>query len=70
MALLAGFGARVAAAALAADMVGAVSTPGRVEGGAFNLGLAPALLVLMLVVVWAGPGRLSVDRRLAVRLGA
>ena len=68
LALIAGFGTRIAAAALAADMVGAIATAGRVEGGTFNLGVAPALLILMLVVLWTGPGMWSVDRVLARRL--
>ncbi len=68
LALIVGLGTRIAAAALAADMVGAIATAGRVEGGAFNLGVAPALLVLMLVLLWAGPGVLSLDRVIARRL--
>ena len=68
LALIAGFGTRIAAAALAADMVGAVATAGRVEGGTFNLGIAPALLILMLIVLWTGPRMWSLDRVLARRL--
>ena len=64
LALIAGFGTRIAAAALAADMAGAVATAGRVEGGTFNLGVAPLLFVLMLVLLWTGPGMWSLDRRL------
>ena len=64
LALIAGFGTRIAAAALAAAMVGAVATAGRVEGGTFNLGIAPLLFVLMLVLLWTGPGAWSLDRRL------
>ena len=41
LALVTGFGTRIAAAALAADMVGAVATAGRAEGGTFNRGIAP-----------------------------
>jgi uncharacterized membrane protein YphA (DoxX/SURF4 family) len=63
--LLAGLLTRPAAALLAGDMVGAVVTAGRVEGGAINLALAPALLVAMLFLLWAGPGRWAVDSRLA-----
>jgi hypothetical protein len=36
-----------------------------VQGGAFHLGVAPALLVLMLVLVWSGGTRWSLDARLA-----
>ena len=68
LALIAGLGTRIAAASLAADMVGAISTAGRVEGGALNLGVAPLMLILMLVMLWAGPGRWSLDRALARRL--
>ena len=65
-----GLGTRIAAAALAADMVGAISTAGRVEGGSFNLGVAPLTLGLMVVVLWAGPGRWSIDQVFAHRLNA
>ncbi len=68
LALVIGLGTRIAAAALAADMVGAIATAGRVEGGVFNLGVAPLALVLMLVILWAGPGVWSIDRVLAGRL--
>jgi putative oxidoreductase len=68
VALIMGFGTRIAAAALAANMVGAIATAGRVEGGAFNLGVAPLMLVLMLVILWAGPGACSIDRVIARRL--
>ena len=64
LALVAGLGTRLAAVMLAGDMVGAIATAGRVEGGAINLGLAPALLVVMLFLAWSGSGRWSVDARL------
>ena len=67
VALIVGLGTRIAAALLAANMVGAIATAGRVEGGAFNLGVAPLMLVSMLVLLWAGPGMWSIDRRLARR---
>jgi putative oxidoreductase len=60
--LLAGLFVRPVAAVLAADMVGVLVTAGRVEGGLLNLGIAPMLLVAMAGLVWAGPGRLSLDR--------
>ena len=62
--LVAGLATRLAAVMLAGEMVGAIATAGRVEGGAINLGLAPALLVVMLFLVWSGAGRWSVDARL------
>jgi putative oxidoreductase len=63
--LLLGLATRPAALMLAGDMVGAIVTAGRVEGGAINLGLAPALLLGMLVLLWIGPGRWALDGRLA-----
>jgi putative oxidoreductase len=62
--LIVGLFSRLAAFALALDMFGAITTAGRVEGGAFHLGVAPAMLLLMLFLLWAGPGRASVDERL------
>ena len=70
IALVIGFGTRIAAAVLAANMIGAIATAGRVDGGSFHLGVAPSMLALMLVLVWAGPGRFSVDRVLASRRGS
>jgi putative oxidoreductase len=58
---------RPAALALALNMVGALATAGRVEGGDFHLVYGPVLLVAMLFVLWAGPGRWSVDERLRAR---
>jgi putative oxidoreductase len=66
--LVAGVATRLAALALAGDMVGAIATAGRLEGGPVHLGLAPVLLAAMLTLVWAGAGRLSVDGRIAGRL--
>ena len=58
---------RPAAVALAADIIGALATAGRVEGGSLHLVYLPILLVCMIVLLWAGPGRLSLDERLARR---
>jgi uncharacterized membrane protein YphA (DoxX/SURF4 family) len=69
-ALLLGLFVRPAAAALAADMVGVIATAGRVEGGWLNLGVAPSLLVVMIFLVWVGPGRLSLDAVLQRRASA
>ena len=55
--LIIGLMTRPAAAALALTMVGAIATAGRVEGGSFNLGVAPTLLLAMLVLLWTSPGR-------------
>ena len=65
--LVAGLGVRPIALGLAGDMAGAITTAGRIDGGAINLALAPALLVVMLALVWAGGGERSLDSRLAER---
>jgi putative oxidoreductase len=66
--LILGLLTRLAALALAGDMIGAIVTAGRVEGGPINLGLAPALLAAMLVLLWTGPGRVSLDALVLDRL--
>jgi putative oxidoreductase len=66
--LLLGLLTRPAAVMLAGNMIGAISTGGRVDGGPVHLGLAPTLLVTMLVLVWLGAGRYSVDAALLRRL--
>ena len=66
--LVVGLLTRPVALLLALNLVGAIATAGRVDGGAFNLGVAPAMLVAMLFLVWAGSGHLAVDRVLRVRL--
>ena len=66
--LVVGLLTRPAAALLAANLVGAVATAGRVDGGTFHLGVGPAMLVAMLFLVWAGSGRLALDRSRVVRL--
>jgi putative oxidoreductase len=63
--LLLGLLSRMAAVLLAGDMIGAIATAGRVEGGAINLVLAPALLLAMGILLWIGPGRWALDGRLA-----
>jgi putative oxidoreductase len=62
--LVLGLATRLVALALAGNMVGAIATGGRVDGGFVNLGLAPMLLVVMVYLVWAGAGRFSIDERL------
>jgi putative oxidoreductase len=62
--LVVGLLTRPAAGLLALTMIGAISTAGRVDGGSFHLGVAPTLLVVMLVLVWTGAGRPSLDSRL------
>jgi putative oxidoreductase len=68
--LVVGLFTRPAALLLAANMVGAISTAGVMEGGSFHLGVAPALLVAMVFLLWAGPGALALDNRLAGGGGA
>jgi putative oxidoreductase len=66
--LLLGLLTRLVAIGLAGNMVGAIATGGRVDGGFVNLGLAPALLAGMLFLVWAGAGRFALDALLRRRL--
>ena len=63
--LVVGLFTRLAALILAVNMVGAIATAGRVDGGTFHLGVAPTLLVAMLFLVWAGSGAFAVDTKLA-----
>ena len=63
--LVVGLFTRLAALLLAVNMVGAIATAGRVDGGSFNLGVAPTLLVAMLFLLWAGSGALALDAKLA-----
>ncbi len=67
--LILGLGTRLVALALAGNMVGAISTAGPVDGGPIHLGLAPALLVAMLLLVWAGAGARSLDLAMGRRMG-
>lgn len=66
--LIAGLLTRPAAAALALTLIGAIATAGRVEGGSFHLGVAPALLAVMLLLLWVGSGRPAVDAILEQRI--
>ena len=61
--LLLGLRTHFAAIVLAGNMIGAIATAGRVEGGFVNLGLAPALLLVLLVLAARGAGRGSLDAR-------
>ena len=62
--LLVGLLTRPAALMLACNLIVAISTAGRVEGGTFHLGVGPAMLVAMLFLVWAGSGALALDNRI------
>jgi uncharacterized membrane protein YphA (DoxX/SURF4 family) len=66
-ALILGLLVRPSAVLLACNMVGAITTAGRVEGGPVHLILAPSLLACMLFLLWAGPGSPSMDERLRPR---
>lgn len=59
--LVAGLLTRLAALALAGDMVGAIVVSGVREGELISLTLAPALLVTMLVLLRTGAGGRSID---------
>lgn len=66
--LLAGLLTRLAALALAGNMAGAIVVSGIGEGEVLpSLTLAPLLLAAMLFLLWAGPGKRSLDARLAGR---
>jgi len=65
--LVVGLLTRPAALLLALNLVGAIATAGRVEGGSFHLGVGPAMLLAMLFLVWAGSGRLALDRVIRAR---
>ena len=67
--LVLGLATRLVALALAGNMIGAIATGGRVDGGFVNLVLAPLLLLGMGFLVWAGAGRWSLDEVLARRRG-
>lgn len=60
--LIAGRLTRPAALVLAGDMVGAIVVSGLGRWEPISLTLAPALLLVMLLLLWAGPGRLTVRR--------
>jgi putative oxidoreductase len=61
--LVLGIGVRVAAFVLAGDMVGAIIVSGIQEGEPISVSLAPALLVVMITVLLAGPGRWTAQMR-------
>ena len=68
--LVLGLFTRPAAAALALTLIGAIATAGRVEGGSFHLGVGPALLAVMLLLLWTGAGRPALDAALERRVTA
>ena len=65
--LAAGLLTRLAALALAADMIGAVVVSGLARGEVISLTLAPLLLVAMIILIRFGAGAWSLDLWLAAR---
>lgn len=63
IALLLGLLVRPVALALAGNLIVAVATAGRIDGGAVNLGLAPVLVAALVALVVWGAGPLALDRR-------
>ena len=63
--LIFGLLTRLAALAMAGNMVGAIAVSGVGQGEVVpSLTVAPALLLAMLFLLWAGPGRFAADSRL------
>jgi putative oxidoreductase len=62
--LIIGLATRLAALVLAGNMLTAIIVSGIEKGEVISLTLAPAELMGMLLLLWAGPGDLSLDRRL------
>jgi putative oxidoreductase len=59
---------RLAALALAGDMIGAIAVSGLAQGELISLTLAPLLLIAMIVLIRSGGGSWSADTWLARRL--
>jgi putative oxidoreductase len=66
--LVLGLLTRLAAIALAADMVGAIAVSGLGRGEVISLTLAPLLLVAMISLMRLGAGAWSLDPRMAANL--
>ena len=62
-----GFLTRPAALAVAGNLLGALLTAGINEGGTFHLVVGPALMLVMVLLVWSGSGALAVDDHLLAR---
>lgn len=54
--LVLGLLTRPAALLLVLNLVGAIATAGRVDGGTFHLGVGPAMMLAMLYLVWPAAG--------------
>jgi len=66
--LAAGLVTRLAALALAGDMIGAIVVSGLARGEVISLTLAPVLLAAMVILIRSGGGRWSADNRIAAYL--
>src|SRR5215813_6332314 len=66
--LVAGLVTRLAALALAGDMIGAIVVSGLARWEVISLTLAPVLLAAMIILIRSGGGRWSVDNRIAAHL--
>ena len=62
--LILGLATRLAALALAGDMVGAIIVSGIALGEPISLTLAPAELLVCLLLLWKGPGAYALDHRI------
>ena len=62
--LIAGLATRLASLVLSGDMVGAIIVSGIGQGELISLTVAPGQLIAMLFLLWTGPGRFAIDRRL------
>ena len=65
--LVLGLLTRPVALALTANLAVAIATAGRLEGGPIHLGVAPALLATMLLLLVTGGGPVSLDGLLLAR---
>lgn len=65
MLLVLGLLTRLAGAAIAANMVVALATGGRVDIDLYHVGLGSLRLAAVLFLVWSGAGPWSLDERLA-----
>ena len=61
--LIVGFLTRLAALAVAGNMLVAVLTGGRIDVDFYHTGLGSLLFLAALFVLWSGPGRVAVDNR-------
>ena len=64
--LVIGLVTRLVALLLAGNMAVAIVVSGIKEGEVISLTLAPALLVTMLLLLWAGPGTRAIDGSIRV----